>query len=105
VTFDPIVGSEQAGTRPTLIISADRFQRMQDRLAMVVPLTRTHRPYPFHVEVLPGESGLRHPSVIMSDQPRMISTQRLLDDGPIGRVSHATLNTVEGLLRALLDLP
>jgi mRNA interferase MazF len=104
VDFDPVVGSEQAGKRPALIISADRFHQIQNRLVMVVPITITQRPYPFHIEVEAGTTTLREPIFVMCDQPRMISTQRLLDDGPVGRISAQTIGEVEDRLRVILGL-
>jgi mRNA-degrading endonuclease toxin of MazEF toxin-antitoxin module len=58
----------------------------------------------FHIRVEPSETGLRDAGTIMCDQPRMISSHRLLDAAPAGRVSAATMARVEMLLRALLDL-
>jgi mRNA-degrading endonuclease toxin of MazEF toxin-antitoxin module len=87
-----------------VIVSSDRFQRIQDQLIMVVPMTKTSRPYVFHIRVEPSETGLRDAGTIMCDQPRMIASQRLLDAAPVGRVSTATMSRVDMLLRALLDL-
>jgi mRNA interferase MazF len=103
-TLDPVIGSEQAGRRPALIVSSNHFQRIQPRLVMVLPMTRTTRRFPFHLEVLPEETGLQGPGVIMCDQIRTVSTRRLLNTSPAGRVSPETLREVEELIRAVLDL-
>lgn len=105
VELNPVRGREQAGRRPALVVSADSFNRGPRGLVWVLPLTRTRRLYPFHVEVLPGESNLGDLSYIMCEQLRSISVDRLLDATPLGRVSAATLATVERMLRTLLDLP
>jgi mRNA interferase MazF len=104
IELDPVRGREQAGRRPALIISADTFNQGPRGLVWVLPMTRTRRPYPFHVEVRPEQSGLREPSYIMCEQLRAISTTRLLDAAPSGRVSAATLARVEYIMRTLLDL-
>ena len=51
VTFDPQSGHEQKGRRPALVVSNTLFNE-QTGLAIVCPLTTTHRGYPFHVAVL-----------------------------------------------------
>ena len=56
VTFDPQSGHEQRGRRPALVVSNTLFNR-HTGLAMVCPLTNTHRKVPFHVAV-PAESSL-----------------------------------------------
>ena len=56
VTFDPQSGREQRGRRPALVVSNTLFNH-HTGLAMVCPLTNTHRKVPFHVAV-PAESSL-----------------------------------------------
>lgn len=50
VTFDPQSGHGQKGRRPALVVSNDLFNR-HTGLAIVCPLTRTDRGFPFHVAV------------------------------------------------------
>ncbi len=103
VDLSPVRDREHAGRRPALIVSADTFNRGPRELVWVLPLTRTKRPYPLHIEVLPAESGLRDPSYIMCEQLRAVSVGRLLDTTPAGQVSSATLAAIERLVRAVLD--
>jgi mRNA interferase MazF len=102
--LDPVVGSEQAGRRPVLIVSSDQFQRVQSRLVTVIPMTRTLRGFPFHLEVSPAESGLTHPGAVMCDQIRTVSMSRLQGRAPAGTLAPATMYRVEDLLKVLLDL-
>lgn len=102
VDLDPIRGLEQAGRRPALVVSVDAFNHGPRGLVWVLPLTRTRRPYPFHVEVLPEESGLGESSYIMCEQLRAISINRLLGAASVGRVGAATLARVEQLVHTLL---
>jgi mRNA interferase MazF len=51
VTFDPQSGHEQKGRRPALVVSHTLFNE-QTGLAIVCPLTTTHRGYPFHVAII-----------------------------------------------------
>src|SRR4030065_1421235 len=48
VSFDPQSGHEQKGRRPALVVSNDLFNR-HTGLAIVCPITTTHRNFPFHV--------------------------------------------------------
>ena len=50
VTFDPQAGHEQKGRRPALVVSNTLFNK-HTGLAIVCPITRTKRNYPFHVPV------------------------------------------------------
>lgn len=103
VELDPIRGHEQAGTRPVLIVSADRFNSSAAQLVFVAPITRTDRKVPFHVPLAPPEGGLRHNSFVLCDAVRSISIERLVGQ-PWGRVSGATLDLVGRRLRMLLEL-
>jgi mRNA interferase MazF len=104
VDLKPVRGREQAGRRPALVMSADTFNRGPRGLVMALPMTRTRRPYPSHVEVPTRESGLDDRSYIICEQVRSLSMDRLLGAMPAGRVGLATLARVEDALRILLDL-
>lgn len=56
LSFDPQSGYEQKGRRPALVISNTQFN-IRTQLAMVCPVTNTHRNVPFHVK-LPSQSLL-----------------------------------------------
>jgi mRNA interferase MazF len=105
VDFNPVVGSEQAGIRPALVFSSDRYQRAQGRLIIVLPMTTRIRSYPFHLAVQAEETGLPQPGAIMCDQVRVVSTERLVRRGPSGRITAATMARVEDLFRILFELP
>lgn len=61
--LDPVVGSEQGGYRPVLIVQNDRGNRRAPTV-IAVPLTASTRkpPLPTHVRLEAGEGGLRQPS-------------------------------------------
>lgn len=78
--LDPVEGSEQAGTRPVLVVSRDAINR-SSTVVVVVPITEREnkrRLYPSHVVVSPPEGGLDVESVILCEQIRAISIKRLL---------------------------
>lgn len=95
--LNPVVGHEQAGHRPVLIVSDLRFN-VRSGTAIVMPLT-SQKPkagFPFAVEV--GAVGTeRVVSYVKPGQVRTISTERL------GRlIGH--LDSVDGCLDALLQI-
>ncbi len=102
VNLDPVRGHEQAGSRPALIISDDPLNRSQADLVIVIPLTTTNRRIPTHVQVVPPEGGLSRSSVILTEQIRAISKDRL--GRRVGSLSPTTMRAVETRLRLVLRL-
>ena len=99
-------GHEQAGQRPVLIVSDDALNAGSAGLVIIVPLTSKvakSKNIPAHVPSDPPEGGLKSPSVIICDQVRTISKDRL-GASPWGTVSATTLADVENVLRLLLVL-
>jgi len=99
-------GHEQAGQRPVLVVSDDAFNSGLSGLVMVGPLTskvKKSKKIRAHIFIDPPEGGLKTPSVILCDQLRTISKDRL-GQAPWGTVSTATLADVETALRVLLGL-
>jgi mRNA interferase MazF len=95
-------GREQAGTRPALIVSVDRFNQSGAELVVVVPITSRLKPIRTHVEVLPPEGGLSVPSHVKCEDIRSVSDGRLIR--LMGVVSSTTMSEVEQRLRLLLGL-
>jgi mRNA interferase MazF len=101
--LDPVVGAEQKGTRPVLVISNEEFNQAMPNIT-VLPLTSTKRRlYPSEVLLAEGKAGQPLDSIIMAHQIRTISKQRLgrllgyLDDA---RLRHE----VYGAIREHLDM-
>jgi mRNA interferase MazF len=100
--FDPVVGHEQAGKRPAIVISADVFNRLPVGLVVVVPFTTTDRNLRLHVAIEPPDGGLRKKSFAMTEQVRCLSTKRFIKR--LGRVSADKLAELEAALEELLAL-
>ena len=100
--LDPVVGREQGGTRPVLIVSTDTVNAGPAELVIALAITSTYRAVPLHVRVQPPEGGLRLPSFIKCEDIRSISKQRL--GRQLGVVSDDTMAQVELGLQTLLDL-
>lgn len=98
---DP-VGHEQAIVRPVLIVSAQPWLDARPPVVAVIPLTRTRRESPTHVEVEPGASGLAATSYINCEDLRAISPARL--QKRFGTADDVVMMRVEVITRRLLGL-
>jgi mRNA interferase MazF len=99
-------GHEQTGQRPVLIVSDDALNAGPAGLVMVIPLTSKvakSKNIPTHIRIDPPEGGLKTPSVVLCDQLRTISKDRLRN-AAWGTASAATMTEVERILRVLLAL-
>jgi len=94
VRLDPVVGSEQAGSRPALVVSPDLINE-SGPLVLIAAITskKTERAYPFEVVIEPPEGGLTRRSKVMLMHLRSIDKQRLA--GRYGAVGQETMNRVE----------
>ena len=74
---DPVVGHEQGGRRPVLVVSIQAMNNSAARLAITVPLTTTDRGSELHVRIEPPEGGLKRVSFAMPEMVRSMSLDRL----------------------------
>ena len=102
IDLNPVKGHEQAGKRPCLIVSDDRFNDSFAGLAMALPITTKRKKVPWHVRVAPPEGGLRKHSYIKCEDLRSLSVNRL--GKRMGAISRETMLNVEDKLKILLDL-
>jgi mRNA interferase MazF len=100
--FSFVRGHEQGGLRPALIVSTDLLHGGPSKLVGLVPLTTRDRGVPAHIAIAPPEGGLSQPSVIMCDQTRIQSQDRLVRY--LGVITPATMTAVETWLRIFFDL-
>lgn len=59
--FDPVRSREQAGHRPALIVSTDRFNGGPRDLVVVLPISSRDRQIRWHVPLIPPDGGLNRP--------------------------------------------
>ena len=102
--LDPIEGSEQAGTRPAIIVSRDAINANLSTV-VGVPCT-TYRSqgqlYPSRALVRAPDGGLGADSVALGEQVRALAKHRLLRRR--GRLSAAALAEVDRALLVALSL-
>jgi mRNA interferase MazF len=93
VSLDPTLGSEQAKTRPAVVIQHDELNTYSNT-TIIVPITsKVHKNYPMHVAI---ETG-----TIKVEQIRCIDTQRIKKN--LGVVSHTTLQQIKTALLHVTD--
>lgn len=101
LTLDPTKGHEQRGRRPALILTPLQYNA-RTSLAVCCPMTNQIKGYPFEV-VVAGDPAVTG-GVILVDQVKSLDWLTRRAD-LMGRVDHATLNSVRALLKTLLQTP
>jgi len=101
--LDPVVGSEQGGYRPVVILQNDKGN-LHAPTVIAVPLTSSaHKPrMPTHAPIPAGEGGLVRDSTALCEQVRTLEKTRL--GRRLGALSPARLREVEAALRISLDM-
>ena len=75
--LDPVVGSEQGGVRPVVIIQNDMGNRHSPTVIVAAVTTRSKPRLPVHVNITAEESGLMRDSVVLLEQVRTLEKSRL----------------------------
>jgi len=102
VRFDPARGSEQAGTRPALVIQNDIGNEFASTTIVAAMSTRAVALFDSRVSVRPRESGLREASTILLDQVLTVDMGRL--GRRIGRLSVPAMQEVDRAIQHSLGL-
>lgn len=100
--LDPIVGSEQSGRRPFLVLSIRQMNKAPAGLAIGLPMTTTDRSSKLHVRIEPAESGLSRVSYAMPEMVSSVSTLRFR--GQVGRIPSGIVETASARTGFLLGL-
>lgn len=94
--LSPVVGSEQGGLRPVLIVQNDVGNKHSPTvIAAAITSKLSKSRLPTHIDVYGAEVGLCRDSVVLLEQIRTIDKQRLkekmghLDDGQMRAVDEA----------------
>ena len=98
----PVVGSEQGGIRPVLIIQNDTGNKHSPTVICAAITSQMHKSkLPTHVEIDSSKYDIIKDSVILLEQLRTIDKKRLkdkvchLDSEIIRKVNHALLVSLE----------
>ena len=94
--LSPVIGSEQGGVRPVLIVQNDVGNKYSPTVIAAAITSRTDKSkLPTHIEVFADKYGLARDSVILLEQIRTIDKKRLkekmghLDEDVMNRVNDA----------------
>ncbi|WP_261806583.1 type II toxin-antitoxin system PemK/MazF family toxin [Lapidilactobacillus luobeiensis] len=101
--LSPVIGSEQGGSRPVLIIQNDTGNHFSPTVIVAAITAKISKPrMPTHVGLTPDPDGVERDSVVLLEQVRTIDKQRLQQ-----RVSHLSVErmlTVDQALAISLGL-
>ena len=94
--LSPVVGSEQGGVRPVLVIQNDIGNKYSPTVIIAAVTSQINKAkLPTHIEISGDEYGLNKDSVILAEQVRTIDKRRLkekighLDEELMARVNEA----------------
>ena len=99
--LDPILGSEQGGVRPVLIIQAD-LNYLSSPTTIIAPITCQCKTGSEDTHVYLNHHALDCRSIALLEQIRTIDKQRLL--GYVGQVSRSIMWEVERAIHISLGL-
>ncbi|HHX26783.1 MAG TPA: type II toxin-antitoxin system PemK/MazF family toxin [Firmicutes bacterium] len=95
--LNPVIGSEQGGTRPVLILQNDIGNRYSPTTIIAAITSRIRKAkLPTHVELPTEQSRLPQDSVALLEQLRTIDRQRLTE-----KISHLDSSIMEQVDKAL----
>lgn len=95
--LSPVVGSEQGGVRPVLVVQNDVGNKYSPTvIAAAVTSKMTKAKLPTHIEIAGRSYGLQKDSVILLEQIRTLDKRRLKER--IGVLPDATMRRVDGAL-------
>lgn len=102
--LSPVMGSEQGGLRPVLIVQNDIGNKYSPTVIVSAITSQSNKAkLPTHIELRGFEYGLAKDSVILLEQVRTIDKQRLREK--IGRIDEELLKKVNIALCISLGLP
>lgn len=95
--LSPVVGSEQGGVRPVLIIQNDIGNKYSPTVIAAAITSQINKAkMPTHIELLAKDYGLNKDSVILTEQIRTIDKKRLREK--IGRLDDKLMEKVNAAL-------
>jgi len=101
--LNPVIGTEQAGIRPVLVIQIDKANKVSPH-TIIIPFTTKIREaiLPSHTKIPGGIGGLKEDSVLLCEQIRVIDKRRLLRK--IGILDEYYMNEVMKSLKVILGI-
>ncbi|MCC8160398.1 MAG: type II toxin-antitoxin system PemK/MazF family toxin [Oscillospiraceae bacterium] len=95
--LSPVVGSEQGGIRPVLIIQNDVGNKYSPTVIAAAITSQINKAkMPTHIELMAKDYGLNKDSVVLLEQIRTIDKRRLREK--IGRIDDGLMDSVNNTL-------
>ena len=98
----PVVGSEQGGLRPVVIVSNNIGNHHSTIITVAVLTSRFKKMLPTHVAIPKGSGGLIYDSCVMAEQLRSIDKQRLT--GYMGSLNEQQMSKIDQAIKIALAL-
>ena len=96
--LSPVVGSEQGGIRPVIIIQNDIGNRYSPTVIVAAITSQINQAkLPTHVEISSEEYGLNRDSVVLLEQIRTLDKKRLKE-----KIGHMTEEDMKKVNKSLL---
>lgn len=101
--LSPVIGSEQGGVRPVLIIQNDIGNKYSPTVIIAAITSQINKAkLPTHIEIKAQEYGLPKDSVVLLEQIRTIDKKRLREK--IGHFDDEMMNRVNDCLKISMGL-
>ena len=101
--LSPVVGSEQGGVRPVLIVQNDVGNRFSPTvIAAAITSQKGKTDLPTHIRLQAVGSGLAKDSIVLLEQIRTLDKQRLKEK--MGRLDEVSMNRVDRALQVSFGL-
>ena len=101
--LSPVIGSEQGGIRPVIIIQNDIGNRYSPTVIVAAITSQINKAkLPTHVEISSEEYGLNRDSVVLLEQVRTLDKKRLKEK--IGHMPEEDMRKVNKALLISLNL-
>ena len=102
--LSPVVGSEQGGIRPVLIVQNDTGNRYSPTVIAAAITSQTNKArLPTHIPLSAHNFGLPRDSVILLEQIRTLDKRRLRER--MGRVDTSIMEQVDAAIAVSFGLP
>ena len=101
--LSPVVGSEQGGLRPVLIVQNDVGNKYSPTvIAAAITSQQTKNKLPTHIKINASGCGLAKDSIVLLEQIRTIDKQRLKEK--MGTIDPSAMNRVDKALSVSFGL-
>ena len=100
VNLDPVVGSEQGGIRPMLIVQTDGFNKSSTTVIAMAITSKCNKRRDLATHVIVRCNELPHDSIVLAEQIRTLDKSRLVEY--IGRASNNTMKRVDHAIDVIM---